>query len=333
MKYQKYLQNEKIQCLICPRECVLKEGQRGFCHVRINDGENITLETYGKNTGLSVDPIEKKPLYHFFPSSKVLSFGTFGCNMGCLFCQNYHMSKYRGDISVSKNGSPEDIVKTAIVNNCKSVAFTYNDPDIFFEYAIDTAKLCREAGIKTVAVTAGYINSEPRKEFYEVMDAANIDLKGFSEEFYRKNCLAHLEPVLNTIKYAVNETPCHVELTTLLIEGENDDVKMLEDECEWIIENLGDRIPLHFSGFYPRYKFNDRPSTTFKTLLKAREIALNMGLKYVYTGNLETVETSSTYCRDCGNIVIKRDGYNILEYNLSGNKCAFCGSVCNGIFE
>ncbi len=332
MKFKMHFLDDKIQCLICPRKCILKEGQRGFCHVRINLNGDLVLETYGKNTGLSIDPIEKKPLYHFYPASKVLSFGTFGCNMGCLFCQNFHMSKYRGDISISQKASPEDIVRIAKQYNCKSVAFTYNDPDVFFEYAIDTAKLCRQEGIKTVAVTAGYINEEPRKEFYKYMDAANIDLKGFSEEFYRKNCLAHLEPVLNTIKYTVNETPCHIELTTLLIEGENDSETMLQNECEWIINNIGDNIPLHFSGFYPRYKFNDRKSTTLQTLLKAREIALNFGIKYVYTGNFETPETSSTYCSNCGKIIIKRNGYNITEYNISGNKCSFCGKECDGEF-
>lgn len=333
MKYQKSLQNDKIQCLICPRKCVLKQEQRGFCHVRKNINGNLVLETYGLNTGLAIDPIEKKPLYHFYPASKVLSFGTYGCNMGCLFCQNYFYSKYKGDISSSKKAQPEEIVKTALMYGCKSVAFTYNDPDVFLEYAIDTAKLCRETGVKTVAVTAGYINEEPRKELYKYMDAANIDLKGFSEDFYRKNCLAHLEPVLDTIKYAVNETSCFVELTTLLIEGENDSEKMIEEECKWIIKNLGAKTPLHFSGFYPRYKFNDRKSTDFKTLLKAREIAINTGLKYVYTGNLETVETSSTYCPNCNMPLIVRNGYNIVEYNLKGNKCKNCEAECDGIFE
>ncbi len=332
MEFVKYFQNKKVKCLICPRECFLNEGQRGFCHVRVNSNGSLILDTYGKTTGLSIDPIEKKPLYHFYPASQVLSFGTFGCNMGCLFCQNFHISKYRGDISVSKTAMPDDIVQTAKKYNCKSVAFTYNDPDVFLEYAVDTAKLCREEGIKTVAVTAGYINEAPRKEFYKYIDAANIDLKGFSEEFYKKNCLAHLQPVLNTIKYTVNETPCHVELTTLLIEGENDSVTMLENECKWITDNLGNNVPLHFSAFYPRYKFNDRKSTSLQTLLNARNIAINAGIKYVYTGNLDTVETSSTYCHNCKNIIIKRYGYNILEYNLTGNKCNFCGSECIGKF-
>lgn len=332
MEYQKNLKDNKTQCLICPRQCILGNEQRGFCFVRKNIDGKIILETYGLNTGLSIDPIEKKPLYNFYPGSKVLSFGTFGCNMGCLFCQNYHISKFKGDISVSKKASPNDIVKIAKEYNCKSVAFTYNDPVIFFEYAIDTAKLCRNENIKTIAVTAGYMNDSSRIEFYKYMDAANIDLKGFSENFYKKNCFAHLSPVLDTIKYVINETNCHIELTTLLIEGENDDEQMIENECNWILSNLGNNIPLHFSGFYPRYKFNDRKSTSFETLLKAYNIAKSAGLKYVYTGNLETVETVSTYCSNCNNIIIKRDGYNILEYNLLDDKCKFCGAECYGRF-
>ena len=332
MEYSKKLQNKKVQCQVCPRNCVLSNGQRGFCHVRKNYEGNIILETYGLTTGLAVDPIEKKPLYHFLPASKVLSFGTFGCNMGCMFCQNYHMSKYKGDISVCQKANPGDIVAAAKNNNCKSVAFTYNDPDVFLEYVIDTAKLCRQENIKTIAVTAGYINELPRKELYKYIDAANIDLKGFSEEFYKKNCLAHLQPVLDTIKYAANETDCHVELTTLLIEGENDDYEMIKKECQWILDNIGDEIPVHFSAFFPMYKFDNRKPTEYKTLLNAYNQALSMGIKHVYTGNILSVETSSTYCKNCCNILIKRNGYNILEYNLEKNKCIFCGGECAGVF-
>ena len=246
MKYQSII-NDKVQCEICPRKCKLADGQRGFCYVRKNENNKIILETYGYNTGLAIDPIEKKPLYHFYPASKVLSFGTLGCNMGCKFCQNWQTTKVKYPINQCPKVSPEQIVEAAKKYNCKSVAFTYNDPIIFFEYATDTAKLCRQEGIKTVAVTAGYINSEPAKEFFNMMDAANIDLKGFSEDFYKRNCSAHLEPILNTIKYVANETACHLELTTLLIDGEND--SLIEDECNWILNNLGDRVPIHFSAF------------------------------------------------------------------------------------
>ena len=297
MKYQKVLQ-DKVQCGICPRRCKLSDGQRGFCYVRKNSGGQIILETYGYNTGLAIDPVEKKPLYQFYPTSRVLSFGTFGCCMGCLFCQNHHMTKVKYPIEQCQKATPEQLVNTALAYGCKSIAFTYNDPIIFFEYALDTAKLCRERGIKTIAVTSGYINPEPAKEFFSLMDAANIDLKGFSEEFYSKNCMAHLEPVLESIKYAVNETDCHVELTTLLIDGEND--KYVPQECEWILENLGENVPLHFSAFFPKYKFSDRAQTRFETLITAYNTAKKAGLNYVYTGNLATVETSTTYCKNCG---------------------------------
>lgn len=332
MKYQKKLSNFIIQCILCPRQCKLKPGQTGFCHVRRHNGDEIVCETYGYHTGLAIDPIEKKPLYHFYPESKILSFGTLGCNMGCLFCQNFHISKSRERVTACQRGVPENIVKTALLNGCKSVAFTYNDPVIYTEYVIDTAKICRENGIKTAAVTSGYINKESAQDFFEYIDAANIDLKGFSEDFYRNNCLAHLQPVLDTIKYAVNDTPCHVELTTLLIEGENDDENMLKAQCDWILKNLGDRVPLHFSAFYPRYKFNDRKPTGFKTIMKAYEIAQRAGLKYVYTGNLQTIPSSTTYCPNCGEPLICRDGYKILLNKLVGNKCPKCGAVCDGKF-
>ena len=330
MKYQNIL-NNKIQCTLCPRNCKLSYNQRGFCFVRRNAGNEIVLDTFGYNTGLAIDPVEKKPLYHFYPSSKVLSFGTLGCNMGCLFCQNSHITKVQYDIKENCDKiSPEQIIEIAKKYNCKCVAFTYNDPVIFFEYALSTAQLCKEEGIKTIAVTAGYINEKPRKEFFNLMDSANIDLKGFSEEFYAKNCLAHLAPVLDTIKYAANETNCFIELTTMIIEGEND--KYIEAECEWILENLGDSIPLHFSAFSPRYKFLNRPGTKIEALLKAYNMAKNMGIKHVYLGNLATLETSTTYCKDCSKPLIVRNGYNILENNLEGNKCKFCGNELEGLF-
>ena len=328
MKYQNMLTNGKTQCSICPRNCTLSEGQEGFCHVRKNVNGNIILDTYGFNTGLAIDPIEKKPLYHFYPGSTVLSFGTLGCNMGCQFCQNWQTSKSKAENKINKT-SPEEIVQIALEQNCKSVAFTYNEPVIFFEYAIDTAKLCRKYGIKTVAVTSGYINPEPAKEFFSFMDAANIDLKGFSERFYAKNCLAKLQPVLDTIEYVANKTDCHLELTTLLIEGENDSDEELKKECEWITKNIGDCIPLHFSAFFPRYKFSNRKATEFSTLLKAYNIAKEYGIKYVYTGNITNTETSSTYCKNCNSPIVVRNGYQILGYNLQYDRCTFCGTKCD----
>lgn len=330
MKYQNILKNNKTQCTICPRNCILGPNQNGYCYVRRNLNGQIILETYGYNTGLAIDPVEKKPLYHFYPSSGVLSFGTLGCNMGCAFCQNWQMTKIKYPIEQCQPAPPEAIVNTAKQNGCKSVAFTYNDPIIFYEYALETARLCRQEGIKTIAVTSGYINKEPAKEFFKLMDAANIDLKGFSEDFYKKNCMAHLQPVLDTIEYAVKDTKCFVELTTMLIEGEND--QLIGKECEWIIEKLGDTVPVHFSAFYPRYQFADRKPTKLQTLINAYNIAMNIGLKYVYTGNINDEKTSTTYCKNCGKPLIKRDGYSIMENNLDNGFCPFCNTKQDGCF-
>ncbi len=330
MKYQR-LKDNKIQCEICPRNCTLSKNQRGFCYVRRNDGNNIVLDSYGFNTGLAIDPVEKKPMYHFYPNSKALSFGTLGCNMGCLYCQNDHITKVKKDISNCERMSPQAIADIAKQYQCDCVAFTYNDPIVFFEYALDCAKLCKNYGIKTIAVTSGYINKRPAEEFFSLMDGANIDLKGFSEEFYKKNCLAHLKPVLDTIKYVRNETNCFVELTTLIIEGEND--RYIKEECEWILDNLGDCVPLHLSAFFPHYKFLNKPQTKFETLLNAYYTAKNIGLKYVYLGNKSNIETSTTYCKNCSKPLIIRDGYNILEYNLDKGCCKYCGAKTDGIFK
>lgn len=333
MQYQNKLNDNKVQCTICPRNCQLAEGQKGFCQVRQNIQGNVVLTSYGYNTGLSVDPIEKKPLYHFYPGSKVLSFGTLGCNMGCQFCQNWHISKSKENPQKLNFTEPEKIAISAQKLDCKSVAFTYNDPIIFFEYAIDTAKICHEMGIKTVAVTAGYISPEPRKEFFSHMDAANVDLKGFSEDFYKRNCLAKLAPVLETIKYIKHETNCWLELTTLLIEGENDSNEELEKQCDWIVQNLGTDVSLHFSAFHPAYKFMNQPTTRLITLLRAYGIAKKAGIKYIYTGNTLDIETSTTYCASCAKPIIKRDGFRVLENNLEQANCKFCGEKCDGVFE
>lgn len=330
MEYQNRLSNGKTKCLLCPRECTLNEGQRGFCHTRKNENGKIVLTTYGYNTGLALDPIEKKPLYHFYPSTSILSFGTIGCIMGCLFCQNHTTSKSKADPKTFNKTMPDEIVKIAKQYGIKSVAFTYNDPVAFFEYAVETAKLCREEGIKTVAVTSGFINAEPAKEFFKYMDAANIDIKGFSENFYGKNCLAKLFPVLETVKYVKNETNCHLEITTMLIEGQNDSDYEIKKEIDWILKNLNDTTPLHFSAFTPRYKFKDKNPTKFETLLKARAIALNEGLKYVYTGNLATTETSTTFCKNCKKPIIIRNGR--VQINLKEGNCIFCGEKADGKF-
>ena len=334
MKYQNILSDNEVQCKVCPRQCILEPEQSGFCHVRKNVGGEIKSTTYGCNTGLNIDPIEKKPLYHFYPSSKVLSFGTLGCNIGCAFCQNWHLSRSKENPEDFVHTLPEKIVQTAIDNNCKSIAYTYNDPIIFLEYVMDTAKIARENGIKNVAVTAGYMNPGIHEDFFKYMDAVNVDLKAFNEEFYRKNCFAHLEPVLKTIKYIKHETDAWLELTTLLINGENDSVEDITKECEWMKENLGVHVPLHFSAFYPAYKFKDRLPTKPETLIRAYDIAKEIGLKYVYTGNIRSEDTSTTYCENCGNKIILRNAYVLTGYNLtSGGHCKFCGHRCHGVFE
>ena len=322
--------DDKIQCEICPRRCKLKENQRGFCYVRKNSGGKLTLETFNYNTGLAIDPVEKKPMYQFYPNSNALSFGTLGCIMGCLFCQNSHITKVQMPIEECQKITPDEIIQIAKDYNCKSIAFTYNDPIAFFEYAIETAKLARSEKIKTIAVTSGYINKKPSEEFFNLMDGANIDLKGFSEEFYSKNCGAHLKPVLDTINYVVNETDCFVELTTMIIESKND--KDINKECDWIIENLGYNVPIHFSAFSPRYKFSNRSQTKFETLLKAYNMAIQKGINYVYTGNISTIETSSTYCKNCKKPLLVRNGYNLIENNLVEGKCKYCGEKLDGRF-
>jgi pyruvate formate lyase activating enzyme len=334
MPYQNTLKDNITQCLVCPRNCRLANYQRGFCFVRQNIDGEITLTAYGKTTGLAIDPVEKKPLYHFYPGSKVLSFGTLGCNMGCCFCQNWHITKTKDHTGLIQEASPKEIALSAKQYGCKSVAFTYNDPVIFLEYAIDTAIECHALGIKTIAVTAGYINPEPRVDLFNHIDAANIDLKGFSKEFYKKMCLADIEPVLETIKYVKNETPCHLELTTHLIEGFNDSNKDLRAQCDWIVENLGTDVPLHFSAFFPSWKLKNVHPTNPKTLLKAYQIAKKAGIKYVYTGNIQDNKTSTTFCHRCKKPLIKRHGFEITQYNLAEkNSCRFCGAICGGIFE
>ena len=330
MAYQKVIDKNTVQCEICPRKCELALNHSGYCYVRKNINNQVVLETYGYNTGLAIDPVEKKPMYQFYPGTKVLSFGTLGCNLGCLFCQNSSTTKAKVPINQCQTATPEQIVNTAKAYGCKCVAFTYNDPIVFFEYAIETAKLCRKAGIKTIAVTSGYMNPKPAEEFYSLMDGANIDLKAFDEDFYVKNCSAHLKPVLDTIEYVVKKTKCFVELTTMLIEGENN--QFIEKECDWILKNLGDSVPLHFSAFTPRYKYINRPATKYETLEKAYNTAKKMGLKYVYTGNLTTPETSATYCKNCGEAIIKRDGYNLIANHVEDGKCQFCGTKVDGRF-
>lgn len=333
-KYWHKLEDGRVQCDLCPRACKLHEGQQGLCFVRANQGGQVVLTTYGRSSGFCIDPIEKKPLNHFLPGTSVLSFGTAGCNLACKYCQNWDMSKAREMDILAAQASPEGIAKTAKQYGCHSVAFTYNDPVIFHEYAIDTAKACHELGIKSVAVTAGYISPEPRKEFYAHMDAANIDLKGFTEEFYFKLTGGHLEPVLDTLKYVHHETDTWLEITTLLIPGHNDSDDEIDRMTQWIHKELGPDVPLHFTAFHPDYKMLDTPPTPPETLTRARKIAIKNGLHYVYTGNVHDASGGSTYCPKCGGLVIERDWYVLGEWHLDATgHCAHCGEKIAGVFE
>ncbi|MDP8265359.1 MAG: AmmeMemoRadiSam system radical SAM enzyme [Candidatus Aceula meridiana] len=326
------LNNKEVRCQLCPRECLLKEGQRGFCFVRQNIDGNLILTTYGRSSGFCIDPIEKKPLYHFYPGSPILSFGTAGCNLGCLFCQNWNISKSKEFDRLTEQATPKQIAEAAKKRHCPSVAFTYNDPVIFTEYAIDVAKECHNLGVKTVAVTAGYINPKPRKKFFEHIDAANVDLKAFSENFYEKFCLGHLDPVLDTLKYIKNETKIWLEITTLIIPSKNDSDEELDEMTSWIAKELGTDVPIHFSAFHPSFKILDISATPKETLTKARAIALKNGLRYVYTGNVNDDEGSSTYCPNCKKMIIQRFGYTLVESHIKNKKCIFCNTEVAGYF-
>ncbi|HRI08291.1 MAG TPA: AmmeMemoRadiSam system radical SAM enzyme [Nannocystaceae bacterium] len=324
----------RVSCDLCPRLCQLGEGQRGFCFVRQNRGGAMVLTSYGRASGFCIDPIEKKPLNHFYPGSSVLSFGTAGCNLGCRFCQNWDISKARAMDRLMDFAGPAAIAEAALAHGCRSVAFTYNDPVIFAEYALDTARECRARGIKTVAVSAGYITEAARGEFFAGMDAANIDLKGFTEDFYHKLCFAHLGPILDTLKYIVHETSCWLEVTTLLIPGHNDSEAEVDRLCGWFVENLGPEVPLHFTAFHPDFKMVDVPATPPETLTRARAQARRHGLRHVYTGNVHDAAGQSTYCAGCGAEVIERDWYRLGRWHLDAKGCCTaCGRRLAGHFD
>jgi pyruvate formate lyase activating enzyme len=333
-RYWHAIDGGRVQCDLCPRECKLKDGQQGLCYVRENQGGKVVLTTYGRSSGFCIDPIEKKPLNHFLPGTGVLSFGTAGCNLACKFCQNWDISKSREMDTLADQASPAVIARAASQLGARSVAYTYNDPVIFMEYAIDVAKACRERDIKSVAVTAGYISAEPRKEFFQYMDAANIDLKAFTEDFYFHLTGAHLQPVLDTIEYVANKTDVWLELTTLLIPGKNDSDEELDRMTRWVVDSVGPDVPMHFSAFHPDWKMNDVPATPASTLSRARQIAIDNGIHYAYTGNVHDKTGDSTYCYQCGQLLIGRDWYQLSEWNLvNGGHCANCGALQAGVFE
>jgi len=328
-RYWHVLEDGRIQCDVCPRYCKLHEGQRGLCFVRARQGDQMVLTTYGRSSGFFIDPIEKKPLNHFLPGTPVLSFGTAGCNLTCKFCPRPENLDRIHDLA-----SPAVIADAAVRSGCRSVAFTYNDPVIFLEYAVDVAQACRERGIKTVAVSAGYISPEPRVEFFRHMDAANTDLKGFSEGFYKNLCSGKLAPVLETLEYLKHETNVWFEITTLLIPGENDSAAEIEAEGAWVRDRLGADVPLHFTAFHPDWKLMDTPPTSPQTLHMARRIAMNAGLRYVYTGNIHDPAGQGPHCHACGAVLIGRDWYDITAWHLSADgRCVECGTRCCGVFE
>ena len=333
-RYWHKLADGRVQCDLCPRYCKLHEGQRGLCFVRACQNGELVLTTYGRSSGYCVDPIEKKPLNHYLPGTPILSFGTAGCNLACKFCQNWDISKSREIDTLADAAAPQTIAKAAEQLGCRSVAYTYNDPVIFLEYAVDVADACHARGIKSVAVSAGYMTPEPREEFYRHMDAANIDLKAFTEKFYYKICGGHLQPVLDTLKYLKHETDVWFEITTLLIPGENDSDKELEDMTQWVVENIGPDVPWHFTAFHPDWKMMDKPSTPASTLTRARTIAMKNGVRYAYTGNVHDEAGGSTYCHACGEMLIGRDWYVITAWKLTADgRCRRCATPVVGLFE
>jgi pyruvate formate lyase activating enzyme len=325
------LPDGRIQCDLCPRDCRLHEGQRGACFVRARDGDTMILTTYGRSSGFCIDPVEKKPLNHFYPGSSILSFGTAGCNLACKFCQNWDISKSRDMDRLADAATPEAIAQAAVAAGCKSVAFTYNDPVIFAEYAMDIADACREAGVFSVAVTAGYMHDAPRREFYAKMDAANVDLKGFTDAFYVKQCGAHLNDVLDTLVYLTHETAVWFEITTLLIPGHNDTDAELKAECAWIMRELGPDVPLHFSAFHPDHKMMDVSPTPASTLQRARQIGLDAGLHHVYMGNVHDSAGGTTHCPACRATLVVRDWHRIVRYRITNDgRCPECGGIVAG---
>jgi pyruvate formate lyase activating enzyme len=333
-RYWHALGDGRVQCDLCPRACKLAEGQAGLCFVRAARGGAVLLDTYGRSSGFMIDPIEKKPLNHFLPGTPILSFGTAGCNLACTFCQNWDISKSRETDTLSAIASPEAIARAARATGCRSVAFTYNDPVIFHEYAIDIAQACHEVGVKAVAVTAGYVMPAPRAEFYRHMDAANVDLKAFSEDFYWRVTKGHLQPVLETLEYLKRETDVWFEITTLLIPGENDSESELQAMTQWVMERLGPDVPMHFTAFHPDYRMRDKERTPHGSLIRAQRIAHANGIRHAYVGNVHDLGRQSTHCPCCGERVIGRDWHQLSDWRLDASgRCGNCGTAIAGVFE
>ncbi len=326
--------DNRLKCTLCPRYCTLSEGQAGFCFVRKNEGGQMVSLAWGTSTGFAVDPIEKKPLKHFLPGTGVLSFGTAGCNLGCKFCQNWSISKAKITQRQTLECTPEKVVALARKQGCPSIACTYNDPVIYAEFMDDIGKEARRQGLQTVAVTAGYVTESAREEVFRHVDAANVDLKAFTETFYRKLTLSSLKPVLDFLVWAKTHTNMWLEVTTLLIPDHNDSTYELEEQCRWMVDHLGAETPLHLTAFHPDFKLRDKPRTPRSTLERARDIARNAGLSYVYTGNVHDVTGQTTFCPGCDHAVIERDWHRILSYDLvDTNRCGRCRTEIAGVFE
>ena len=332
-RYWHQVPGGRVQCDLCPRSCRLAPGQRGLCYVRAAAGDGLVLTTWGRSSGLCVDPIEKKPLHHFLPGTGTLSFGGVGCNLTCRYCQNWPISRSRAEEELTERATPQAIAAAAARTGSRSVAFTYNEPVTFLEYAVDVAEACRERGVRGVALTAGYISPEPRADFFRAMDAANVDLKSFRDGFYRRLCDGELEPVLDTLRYIRRETAAWLEITTLLIPGENDSETELDELTGWVVSELGPDVPIHFTAFHPQCRLVDRPATPAATLGRARAIARRNGVRHAYTGNVRDAKGSTTFCHACGAALIEREGYLLRGWHLAGQACAACGTTLAGVFE
>ena len=322
----------RLHCYLCPRHCHIGEGQAGFCFIRKNEGGRLLQLGYGRPAAVAMDPIEKKPLNHFFPGTKVLSMGTAGCNMGCFFCQNWDISKAKADQVNAVDLSPEQVVDLALEHGAPSIAFTYNEPTIWGEYVIDIAKVARAEGLNTVMVSNGYITREAFFDVYEHIDAANIDLKAFTEKFYSKITLTHLQPVLDTLKWLRHETDVWFEMTNLMIPTLNDDTDEVKQLCDWVLTNLGDDVPLHFTAFHPDFKLNDKPPTPPETLHRARSLAMQMGLKYVYEGNVFS-DGGNTICPGCKQTIVRRSWHAVTRNDIRDGACKNCGTKIAGVFS
>ncbi|MBZ5647486.1 MAG: AmmeMemoRadiSam system radical SAM enzyme [Acidobacteriia bacterium] len=321
----------RLHCYLCPRHCHIGEGQTGFCFIRKNEAGRLLQLGYGRPAAIQVDPVEKKPLNHFFPGTRIFSMGTAGCNMGCFFCQNWDISKAKSDQVNAADLSPDAVVALAEQYDCPHLAFTYNEPTIWGEYVIDIAKVAHEHGLNTVMVTNGYITREAFFDVYEHIDAANVDLKAFTETFYSKITLTHLEPVLQTLKWLRQETNVWFEVTNLIIPTLNDDESEFQKLCDWMLNNVGDDVPVHFTAFHPDFKLRDKPATPPQTLHRARRIAMEMGLKYVYEGNIFS-DGANTICPGCKKVIVRRSWHSVLTNQLKAGKCATCGTAIAGVF-